>query len=71
MSKLTTEQRKKIKIEFIYSSILIIIIFLNIIWCTVENENLVWNYKYENWVYNTNPQEGTGWIDAVIKINKE
>lgn len=58
---------KELIIEFIF----IIVILLLSFWCIVENEKLVWDYKYENWIYNTDPQESTGWIDAIIKLNKE
>ncbi len=50
--------------------ILIIIIACGMFLCDIANREAVWDLKYQNWIFNDNPQEGTSWIDSIVRPEK-
>jgi len=59
---------KEIKSEIWYVLILWIIITWGIAICDI-NQRIESHDFCQNWEYNLNPQEGTGFIDSIVKPN--
>lgn len=55
--------------EIRYCLILSMIIIIGTLSCIPANKEALWQERYQNWEYNLNPQEGSGWIDAAVKPN--
>lgn len=58
----------EIKKEIIYIFWLCIILAWGLMVCDIGNRQALWDQEYQNWEYNLNPSEGTGWIDSIIKL---
>lgn len=43
---------------------------LNRLRCDIANREAVWEEKCQNWSWNLNPQEGTGFIDSIVRPEK-
>lgn len=52
--------------DFVLDIILLTLIIVGSLLCVYTNNEIVWEDKYQNWEYNLNPSEGTGWIDAIV-----
>lgn len=60
----------EIKSECWYVFLVIIIITWGMFLCAAHNYYTAWESTYQNWHYNLNPSEGTGWIDSVVRPEK-
>lgn len=60
----------EIRSECWYLFILIIIITCGMFLCNIANKEAVWEEWYLNYEYNLNPQEGTGFIDSIVRPEK-
>lgn len=46
---------------------LCVILAWGLMFCDIGNRQVLWGQEYQNWEYNLNPQEGTGWIVSIVK----
>ena len=59
--------KSEIVTEIKYCFWLIVIVCFGMIWCDIGNREALWESKYASWSYNLDPQEGSGFIDAIVK----
>ena len=57
----------EIRSECWYAFLIIIIIACGMLLCDIGNREAVWEEWYQNYEYNLDPQEGTGWIDSIVR----
>lgn len=57
----------EIKKEIIYVFWMCVILAWGCMICDISNRQALWEQKYASWTFNENPQEGTGWIDSIVK----
>ncbi len=60
----------EIRSECWYAFLIIIIITCGMFLCNSANKEAVWEAKYEAWTFNNNPQEGNGWINSIVRPEK-
>ena len=48
---------------------IVIIIAFGMLHCAVYNVEATWDEWYQNYEYNLNPSEGSGWIDSIVSPN--
>ena len=55
--------------EFEHWFWIVVIIVFGMCFCNIGNREAIRHEWYQNYEYNLNPSEGTGWIDSIIKSN--
>lgn len=57
----------EIRSEVSHVMVILVLIFCIIAYSVTYNKEALWEGKYASWTFNENPQEGTGFVDAIIK----
>lgn len=50
--------------------IIVVLIFCIVATSVTYNKEALWEEKYSNWMFNTDCDSGTGFVDAMIKPEK-
>lgn len=62
---------REIMSEVKYLFWMVVILSIGMLSCIAHNHYYTWEANYLYWEYSSNPQEGAGWIDSIIRRDNE
>ena len=61
---------KEIGTEITYVLAIVTVIMWGLLFCDIYDREMFYEERYQSWEYNLNPQEGTGFYDAMVDKTK-